>query len=141
RLGYFAYRLLFHLLTGRSISFGNFSLLPMAAVGRLVHTPALWHNLAAAIMRSRIAYGTVPTERGERYAGRSRMNFVSLIVHGMSAMSVYTDMIFVRVLIAAGVVLGLSLLGIVGVTLIRLMTDLAIPGWASTVAGDLLIIM
>src|SRR5581483_5975909 len=31
RLGYFAYRLLFHLLTGRSISFGNFSLLPMAA--------------------------------------------------------------------------------------------------------------
>ena len=141
KLGYFAYKLLFHLLTGRAINFGNFSLLPMPAVGRLVHMPELWNNMAACITRSRLRYTSVPTERGTRYAGCSRMNWVGLIVHGLSAMSVYTDMIFVRVLVAAGAIVALSLLGMMAVAALRLMTDLAIPGWASTVAGDLMIIM
>jgi len=141
RLMYRAYKLLFHLLVGRTIDFGNFSLIPMPAVQRLVHMPELWNNLAAAIMRSRLRYESVPTIRGSRYAGRSRMNFVSLIVHGLSAMSVYTDMIFVRILIAAGVVAGLSIVGMVGIAIIRFATDLAIPGWATMVGGDLLIVL
>ena len=141
RLSYFIYRHLFGLLTGRAIKFGNFVLLPMAAVRRLVHMPELWNHLAAAIMRSRLRYITVPTVRGSRYAGRSRMGLISLIVHGLSAMSVYTDMIFVRVLIATGVVACLALVGIMIVTALRLATDLAIPGWASTVVGDLVIVL
>jgi len=141
KLGYLAYKLLFHFLTGRTINFGNFSLLPMAAVGRLVHMPDLWNNMAASIMRSRLRYTSVATERGTRYAGRSRMNWVGLIVHGLSAMSVYTDMIFARVLVAAGAIVAISVLGMIGVAALRLMTDLAIPGWATTVAGDLMIIM
>jgi polyisoprenyl-phosphate glycosyltransferase len=141
RLAYFAYRHLFRALTGRTISFGNYALIPMAAVRRLAHMPELWNNLAATIMRSRLRYTTVPTERGTRYAGRSSMSPVSLIVHGLSAMSVYTDMIFVRVLLAAGMVAALSLGGIVAVAITRFATNLAIPGWATMAAGDLLIIL
>jgi polyisoprenyl-phosphate glycosyltransferase len=141
KLGYLAYKFLFLLLIGRTINFGNFSLLPMVAVGRLVHMPDLWNNLPATIMRSRLRYTTVPTERGTRYAGCSRMNLVALIVHGLSAMSVYTDMIFVRVLMAAGAIVALSIAGLLAVAALRFMTDLAIPGWATTVAGDLMIIL
>ena len=141
RFWYALYKLMFHALTGRVINFGNYSLLPMAAVRRLVHMPELWNNLAAAIMRSRLPYATVPTSRGTRYAGRSSMDLVTLVVHGLSAMSVYTDMIFVRVLILAALVAGLSIMGILGITAIRFATDLAIPGWATTVVGDLLIIL
>ena len=43
----------------------------MAAVRRLVHMPELWNNLAASIMRSRLAYTTVPTTRGGRFAASS----------------------------------------------------------------------
>jgi glycosyltransferase involved in cell wall biosynthesis len=141
RLGYAVYKLLFHALTGRVISFGNYALLPIKAVRRLVHMPELWNNLPAAIMRSRVPYITVPTERGKRYAGQSKMNLVSLVVHGLSAMSVYTDMIFVRTLIAAAVIAGLSMLGIIVVILIRFVTDLAVPGWATNVVGNLLIVL
>lgn len=141
RLAYFVYRHVFRALTGRTISFGNFVLIPLPAVRRLVHMPELWNHLAATIMRSRLRYTAVPTARGSRYAGRSTMNFVSLIVHGLSAMSVYTDTIFVRILLAAGLVAGASLAGILGVTIIRFATDLAIPGWATTMVGDLLIIL
>ena len=141
RLAYRVYRHMFRVLTGRVISFGNYVLIPMPAVRRLAHMPELWNNLAATIMRSRLGYTTVPTERGTRYAGRSRMSLASLVVHGLSAMSVYTDMIFARVLMSAAVVAALSIAGIVAVAVTRFATDLAIPGWATTAAGDLLIIL
>jgi hypothetical protein len=141
KLGYLAYRTLFRVLTGRSISYGNFCLLPRRAVSRLVHMPELWNNLPAAIMRSRLRSRSVATERGHRYFGQSKMNTPSLVVHGLSAMSVYTDVIFVRVLLAASLVGALSVLAIVAVAIIRVATELAIPGWATTVVGDLLIIL
>jgi polyisoprenyl-phosphate glycosyltransferase len=141
RFGYFIYKLLFRVLTGRVINFGNYLLLPMPSVRRLVHMPELWNHLAAAVIRSRYPYCTVPTVRGGRYHGRSTMNLVSLVVHGMSAMSVHTDMIFVRVLLGASVIVALSAAGIVGVVAVRFATDLAVPGWATTAVGVLLIIL
>lgn len=104
RFWYLIYKLIFHTLSGQVISFGNYSVVPMSAVQRLVHMPELWNNLAACILRSRLPCTTVPTARGVRYSGRSTMNLVSLVVHGLSVMSVYSDVIFVRALIAAAMV-------------------------------------
>src|SRR5207302_7995807 len=141
RFWYFVYKLGFHLLTGQAINFGNYSLIPMAAVRRLVHMPELWNNLAACILRSRLPYTTVPTVRGSRYSGRSTMNLVSLVVHGLSVMSVHGDVIFVRALLVAAFVAAASIAGIAAVTITRFATDLAIPGWATTALVDLLIIL
>jgi hypothetical protein len=141
RAGYRIYKVLFYLLTGESITFGNYSLLPMAAVRRLVHMPELWNNLAGSILRSRLRRTDVATARGRRYDGSSKMKLIGLVVHGLSALSVHTDRIFVRVLLGAGLVGVASVLGLVIVAAIRLLTDLAIPGWATTAAGDLLIIL
>jgi hypothetical protein len=132
---------LFRILTGRSISFGNFSLLPMPCVRRLVHMPELWNNLAAAIMRSRMKYMEVPTQRGVRYAGSSTMNLVSLVVHGLTAMSVYTDAIFVRILLGAASVAALTVVGIACAVALRLATGLLIPGWTSTAVGVMLVML
>lgn len=141
RIWYRVYQLIFHLLTGQTIRFGNFSLLPMRAVRRLVYMPELWNHLAASIMRSRLPHIEVPTDRGYRFAGESHMNLVALIIHGLSALSVQTDMIFVRVLLAAVAIAVVDGIGIAIVTAIRFGTDLAIPGWATTAVGDLLIIL
>jgi polyisoprenyl-phosphate glycosyltransferase len=141
RLWYWLYRLLFWALTGQAINFGNFCLIPMTAARRLVHMPELWNNLAAAVMRSRLPYMTVPTVRATRSCGNSKMNLSALIIHGLSAMSVYSDVIFVRVLLAAGGIAVLAALGIVAVAVIRIATNRAIPGWATTAAGDLMIIL
>jgi len=141
RVAYQLYKLMFRSLTGRVIDFGNFSLLPMRAVRRLVHMPELWNNLAAAILRCRLPYRAIPTERGHRYAGSSRMNLPALVIHGLSAMSVYTDVIFVRILAGAVAFAFLSLLGMATVVLLRLFTDLWTPGWATTVVANLAVMM
>jgi polyisoprenyl-phosphate glycosyltransferase len=141
KMGYLAYKVLFRVLTGRGISFGNFCLLPVSAARQLVHMPELWNNLPAAIIRSRLRYRAVQTKRGPRYAGRSKMNLSSLVVHGLSAMSVYTDVIFIRVLLAASCICGISVIAMILAVFLRLATRLVVPGWATTVVGDLVIIL
>jgi len=141
RLAYAAYKLLFRVATGKAINFGNFSLLPMAAARRLIYMPELWNNLPASVMRSRIPFLAIPTARGHRYAGQSRLNAVGLITHGLSAMSVYADVIFVRILAAAAVLAGCSIVGMAVVTAIRLFTTMAAPGWATNVVGNLLVLL
>src|SRR5271165_5744805 len=97
---YGVYKLIFKALTGQLITFGSFSLLPHSALRALVHNPAIWNNLPAAIIRSRIPYIELETKRGVRLAGRSGMNFVNLAVHGVSAISVYTDIVLLRIIVA-----------------------------------------
>jgi polyisoprenyl-phosphate glycosyltransferase len=140
KIFYLLYKMFFKLLTGKLISFGNFSLISKSYVRRLL-VPDLWNHLPAAIMRSRLPIRRVPIDRGRRYAGSSKMNYVSLIVHGLSGISVYSDMIFVRLLIGT---LGLMAIGIpviLGVVIMRLFTDQATPGWATTVFFGVLIIL
>jgi hypothetical protein len=69
------------------------------------------------------------------------MNLVSLVVHGLSAMAVFGDRIGVRLLVVVS--MGMSLLSgaLITVIAIRLLTSLAIPGWATYVAGLLLVIL
>ncbi len=141
KAGVFAYRVLFRVLARQNVEFGNFALVPMAAVRRLSHMPDLWNNLPATVLRSRLPYRLVPTARGRRYAGRSKMNWNGLVIHGLSAMSVYSDVIFVRLSMASAAVAAVALLGIVIAIVIRFATNLATPGWASTVVGVFMILL
>jgi polyisoprenyl-phosphate glycosyltransferase len=141
RFGYVIYKLVFRLLTGYTITFGNFCLIPMALARRLVHMSELWNNLASAIIRSRLAYQVVPIARGQRYAGISKMNLTSLIAHALSAMSVSADLIFVRILMGCSLFSGLLIGGMALAVVIRLATDLAIAGWATTVVGLLSVLL
>jgi len=141
RLFYSIYKRIFRILTGESISFGNFCLLPQRALNALVHNPAIWNNLAAAIVRSRIPRTEIEINRAPRLAGRSRMSFLTLAVHGLSAISVYTDVVLVRIIVAACLLGGIVILGLITVVAIKFGTDWAIPGWASYVTAALTIIL
>ncbi len=69
------------------------------------------------------------------------MDLVRLVVHGLSAVSVYSDIAFARVLVFSVALGAATLAGIAVVIAIRLFTELAIPGWASYMIGWLLIVL
>jgi glycosyltransferase involved in cell wall biosynthesis len=140
KLFYALYKLAFRLTTGQRIDFGNFCLLPRASLYALTYNSAIWNNLAAAITRSQILRVAVPVARGTRLAGKSRMNFQSLLVHGVSAMAVYADYMFLRVLIGSALLAGLTVAAIAVIVGIRLGTSWAIPGWASYLVASFTII-
>ena len=140
KLGYMMFKLFYRLFTGRAISFGNFMLLDASAIGILINRGELWHSLPGTLLRARIHHRLLPTERGARYCGTSRMNFAALILHGLASISVFGDVALVRALIFTFVLTALAAVGVVGVIGLRLFTPYAIPGWASSMVLALSII-
>lgn len=132
---YQVYKLFFRAMTGSSISFGNYCLIPGSLLGKLVHIPEIWNNFAATIKRTRLPLILYPTERGSRFKGSSKMNLVALVIHGLSAVSVYTEVVFVRILFFSLILMAIGIFGITATIAIRLFTDLAIPGWATMSVG------
>jgi glycosyltransferase involved in cell wall biosynthesis len=141
RFFYHVYRGLHWLLTGVSVRVGNFSVLPAQYLDTLVVLSELWNHYAAALVRSKLRYSMIPIARGQRISGKSTMNFVGLVSHGLSAISVFGDVVGVRLMIAALLGSFLAAAGIVVVAGIRVFTNWAIPGWASYVAAILVVIM
>lgn len=138
---YHSYRLVHKALTGISVRVGNFSVLPPQAVSRLTVVSELWNHYAAAVFRARLPRTSIPLPRGSRLAGHSHMNFVSLLVHGLGAISVFSDIAGARLLALAAFSMVITVALIATVAGVRLFTALAIPGWATYVTGILLIIL
>jgi glycosyltransferase involved in cell wall biosynthesis len=141
RFFYSLYRGLYQALTGQGINVGNFSILPFDAVDRLVAVTELWNHYASAVFKARLPTDSIPTKRAKRLAGQPRMNFVGLVIHGLSAIAAYGDVVGVRLLLASIVVIIGAIAGLITVASIRLMTDMAIAGWATNAFGLLLVIM
>ena len=138
---YRLYQALFYVLTGATIRFGNFSAVPRTILERLIVVSEVWNHYAGGTLKSRVPIMEVETVRGKRLEGRSSMNFVSLVTHGLSAISVFGDQAGVRMLLASAMLILLALIGIAAVVVVRFFTDLAIPGWATYVVAMLLIIL
>jgi glycosyltransferase involved in cell wall biosynthesis len=139
RISYAFYRALHRLTTGISVRVGNFSVVPFEQLDTLVSVSDLWNHYAAAVFKSRLPFEMVPTSRGDRLEGKSHMNFVSLVTHGLSAISVFGEAAGVRLLIGSGIASGLLLSILALVVFVRVQTNLAIPGWA-TYTGGLVVI-
>lgn len=136
---YQVYKRFFSLMTGRPISFGNFMALKPAAVRRLVAMQELPIHVAAAVLASKLRTGICPLDRGPRYAGQSKMNFVGLALHGFKALMVFAEDVLVRVGIFSA---GLAVLSIGGSALaigLKLL-GYSTPGWFSIALGVLLLI-
>lgn len=132
KVGYFFYKLIFELLTGKKISFGNFSAIPFSLINQIAILPNIWNHYASSISESRLPIGVYPTNRGTRYAGKSKMNTMNLIIHGFSSISIYFDKLCFRVLKFSFFLLVFFALIIGFVLYSKLFTDNAIPGWASS---------
>jgi polyisoprenyl-phosphate glycosyltransferase len=137
---YVLFKLLHLILTGKGVRVGNFSAIPRRRLSSLVVVAELWNHYAAAVFRSRQPYCMIPTYRSRRLCGSSTMNFVSLVTHGLSAISVYSDVVGVRLLVMSILLALLTLGGITIAVIVRLATNLAIPGWASYTVGILLVL-
>jgi glycosyltransferase involved in cell wall biosynthesis len=141
RLFYVFYKFVFTLLTGQKISFGNYSLIPFKLLERLVYVSEIWNNYPSAVIKSRLPYCGVLTDRGRRYKGESKMNFVSLVLHGLSAVSVYIEVVAVRLILFFLILMGFSLLGIAAAVFFRFFTPFAVPGWATNMTLGFLVII
>ena len=136
---YFWYKCFFELATGRHINFGNFMALRPAAVARLAAMQELWIHFAGTVLLSKLRISECPIARGARYAGKSKMNFVGLVLHGFKGLMVFAEDVFVRVGIFCAVIAVISLL-LMPIPLVLKFMGMATPGWSSVLIGVFLLI-
>jgi hypothetical protein len=135
RIAYAVYTLLFRMLTGNSVRFGNFSMIPAEFVQRLGSMPELWNHYAAAAIKSRLPRRSIDSRREVRLGGTSKMNAIALVSHGLSAISVFSDVVGVRLLFLLLGVAVTWLATIAGILSIRALTAGVIPSWATASVG------
>lgn len=138
---YHFYRLVHLILTGLYVRVGNFSYVPQGHIRRLVVSSELWNHYAATVVQSRVPFVTIPVARAKRLDGQSKMNFPSLVSHGLSAMSVFSATVGARVLVGLFLLLLLASVIFLAVLGIRVFSSLAVPGWATYSAGLLLVLI
>lgn len=139
RAFYVLYKIIFGALTGRRISFGNFMALTPGAVKRLSAMHESWTHVAGSVLASKLRLAVVPLDRGARYAGRSKMNFVGLALHGFKALMVFAEDVLVRVGLACVVISVLAVLGALAAVVLKLV-GFATPGWFSVALGVLFLV-
>jgi glycosyltransferase involved in cell wall biosynthesis len=125
KIFYKIYKYIFVFLTGKVINFGNYSVIPKGLLDKVAHISDIWNHYPGGVIRSRLLYKSVGLERGERYTGKSKMNYTSLVIHGLSAVAVYVDTVSVRLLIAVSL---LILSAVFGISLVFIF-DYHIPIW------------
>jgi glycosyltransferase involved in cell wall biosynthesis len=136
---YLVYKWLFLALTGRRISFGNFMALKPAALKRLVAMQELWIHVAACVLTSKLRVEKCALDRGPRFAGQSKMNFVGLALHGFRGLMVFAEDVLVRVGMACAVIAALSIFGGAAAIVLKIL-NFATPGWFSVALGILLLV-
>jgi hypothetical protein len=136
---YQVYKRVFRLLTGRRISFGNFMAMRPAAAQKLAGMNELWTHVAGCVLASKLRIAGCPLDRGRRYAGRSKLNFVALALHGFKGLMVFAEDVLVRVGIACAAVAALSVAGMLAAVVLKVV-GLATPGWFSVALGILLLV-
>jgi hypothetical protein len=137
---YLVYKALFQLLTGRKISFGNFMAIGPTGLKRLAAMQELWMHVAGCVLSSKLRIQTLPIDRGPRYAGKSKMNFVGLALHGFRALMVFAEDVLVRVGMMCALVAGLTVSASFLAIGLKL-ANFATPGWFSVALGILLLVL
>ena len=141
RILYRLYRLIHRALTGDPVRVGNFSVVPFESLAKLVVVPEIWNHYAAAVIRSRMRFCSIPIARGRRVAGKSKMNFIGLLLHGLSAFFVYGDIVGARLLVGIALALILEVALIVAWTGVRVTASPSLLSVAAYLAGLLGIVL
>ena len=96
---YEVHKVLTLIFTGKLIKFGNFSCLPKHHVEQLIQQPYLWNTYSSSVVKTINDRTFIPSIRGQRYVLPSKMNFVGLIFHSLTIISVFRNSVITRSII------------------------------------------
>jgi len=93
---YFFHKIITLVFTGHSIKFGNFTCLTKLTVEKMINEKATWNSFSGALTKIEKNKISIPSIRGERYFGPSKMSFYNLIKHSLSIISVFRKTFLIR---------------------------------------------
>ena len=96
KICYRIHKLITFTFTGQSIKFGNFTCLPKSTVEKMINEKATWNSFSGSLTKVEKDLLSMPSTRGTRYFGPSKMSFYNLIKHSLSIISVFRKNFLIR---------------------------------------------
>ena len=115
---YLVHKYLTLVFTGQSIKYGNYTCLPKFIVNEMVNEPATWSSFSGSLAKIAKDRKSIPSERGKRYFGPSKMSFINLLKHSFSIIAVFKKILLIRSILFIIVYLFLMIGKISVITLI-----------------------
>ena len=82
--------------TGKSIKFGNFTCLSKITIKKMLDEKATWNSFSGSLKKIENDLVSMPSIRGSRYFGPSKMSFFNLLKHSLSIISVFRKTVLIR---------------------------------------------
>ena len=82
--------------TGQSIKFGNFTCLSKSSIQKMLDEKATWNSFSGCLKKVEKDLLFMPSIRGKRYFGASKMSFFNLLKHSLSIISVFRKTVLIR---------------------------------------------
>ena len=96
KICYQIHKLITFTFTGKSIKFGNFTCLPKTVVEKMINEKATWNSFSGSLTKIENNLLSIPSIRGLRYFGPSKMSFLNLLKHSLSIISVFRKTVLIR---------------------------------------------
>ena len=96
KLCYQFHKILTFGFTGQSIKFGNFTCLSKSTIEKMLNEKATWNSFSGSLKKVEKDLLSIPSVRGTRYFGPSKMSFFNLLKHSLSIISVFRKTVLIR---------------------------------------------
>ena len=93
---YLVHKYLTLIFTGQTIKYGNYTCLPKSIVNEMVNESSTWSSFSGSLAKIAKNKKSIPSERGTRYYGPSKMSFINLLKHSLSIIAVFKKTLFIR---------------------------------------------
>jgi len=137
KLGYYFYKNIFRLITGKKINFGNYSMISQRVLQSTARQK--YFHYSGFLSKSKYNIRKIKFDRLKRIDGKSKMSYKGLVFHGLYSLVEYAEeILFSLIKIFAVVLLALFAVGI-HIVYSKYVAEIAPYGWSSTIAVNLLI--
>ena len=96
KICYLFHKFLTLAFTGQSIRFGHFTCLSKITVEKMINEKATWNSFSGSLKKVEKDMLSIPSIRGTRYFGPSKMSFFNLLKHSLSIISVFRKTVLIR---------------------------------------------
>ena len=96
KLCYLSHKIITLAFTGHNIKFGNFTCLSKTTVEKMLKEKATWNSFSGSLKKTEKNLLSIPSIRGVRYFGPSKMSFFNLLKHSLSIISVFRKTVLIR---------------------------------------------
>ena len=96
---YLIHKYLTYTFTGQSIKFGNYVCLPKSDVVKMTKEASTWSSFSGSLTKIAKDKKSIPSIRGLRYSGPSKMSYFNLLKHSLSIIAVFKNIVLIRSII------------------------------------------